>query len=115
MSSFPIDWSEAGDLKAADAAVIVVKRGLNAGSRFPLGRSVTSVGRHPGNHIFLDDITASRRHAELRRENDEVWIVDTGSLNGTFVNHRSVQTAVLAHGDEIQIGNCRLVYLTGQG
>ena len=94
------------------SALLVVKRGPNAGSRFLLDQPVTSAGRHPGSDIFLDDVTVSRRHAEFRRENGEFRIVDTGSLNGTYVNRKPVQTAVLANGDEIQIGKFRLVFLT---
>jgi len=45
------------------AALLVVKRGPNAGSRFLLDRAVTSAGRHPDSDIFLDDVTVSRRHA----------------------------------------------------
>ena len=94
------------------SAVVVVKRGPNAGARFLLDSAVSSAGRHPNSDIFLDDVTASRRHVEFRRENDEYWIIDVGSLNGTYVNHKPVQSAVLADGDEIQIGNFRLVFLT---
>ncbi|MBV8347890.1 MAG: FHA domain-containing protein, partial [Mycolicibacterium sp.] len=70
----------------AGAALLVVKRGPNAGSRFLLDQPVTSAGRHPGSDIFLDDVTASRRHAEFRTQNGQVSVVDLGSLNGTFVN-----------------------------
>ena len=94
------------------SAVLVVKRGPNAGSRFPLDQPVTSAGRHPNSDIFLDDVTVSRRHAEFRRENDEFRIVDIGSLIGTYVNREPVASAVLANGDEIQIGKFRLVFLT---
>ena len=94
------------------SALLVVKRGPNAGSRFLLDQPVTSAGRHPNSDIFLDDITVSRRHAEFRRENGEFRIVDTGSLNGTYVNRNLVGSAVLANGDEIQIGKFRLVFLT---
>ena len=106
--------AEAGMWEAlpSDSALLVVKRGPNAGSRYVLDRPVTSAGRHPGSDIFLDDITASRRHAEFRRDNGEFRVVDTGSLNGTSVNHEPVQSAVLANGDEIQIGKFRLVFLT---
>ena len=93
------------------SAVLVVKRGPNAGSRFLLDQPVTSAGRHPNSDIFLDDVTVSRRHAEFRRENDEFRIVDIGSLNGTYVNREPVASAVLANGDEIQIGKFRLVFL----
>ena len=103
-----------GDIEGlpSGSALLVVKRGPNAGSRFLLDRPVTSAGRHPNSDIFLDDVTVSRRHAEFRRENGEFWIVDIGSLNGTYVNRKPVQSAVLANGDEIQVGKFRLVFLT---
>jgi len=90
---------------------LVVKRGPNAGSRFLLDRPVTSAGRHPGSDVFLDDITVSRRHAEFRRENDELHVVDVGSLNGTYVNREPVESAVLVSGDEVQMGKFRLVFV----
>ena len=93
------------------AALLVVKRGPNAGSRFRLDQPVTTAGRNPGSDIFLDDVTVSRRHAEFRLENGEFWVVDIGSLNGTYLNRKPVQSAVLANGDEIQIGTFRLVFL----
>jgi pSer/pThr/pTyr-binding forkhead associated (FHA) protein len=74
-----------------------------------------SVGRHPNSDIFLDDVTASRRHAEFRRENGQFLVVDIGSLNGTFVNRKPVQSSVLANGDEIQIGKFRLVFIDQDG
>ena len=87
------------------STVLVVKRGPNAGSRFLLDQPVTSAGRHPNSDIFLDDVTVSRRHASSERENDEFRIVDIGSLNGTYVNREPVASAVLANGDENQIGS----------
>jgi pSer/pThr/pTyr-binding forkhead associated (FHA) protein len=94
------------------SALLVVKRGPNAGSRYLLDKPVTSAGRHPDSDIFLDDVTVSRRHAEFRRDNGEVQIVDISSLNGTYVNRKPVASAMLANGDEIQIGKFRLVFLT---
>ncbi|MCG5433186.1 FHA domain-containing protein [Mycobacterium sp. MYCO198283] len=95
------------------SALLVVKRGPNAGSRFLLDQETTSAGRHPDSDIFLDDVTVSRRHAEFRLENGEFQVVDVGSLNGTYVNREPVDSAVLANGDEVQIGKFRLVFLTG--
>jgi pSer/pThr/pTyr-binding forkhead associated (FHA) protein len=95
------------------SALLVVKRGPNAGSRFLLDQPVTSAGRHRGSDIFLDDVTVSRRHAEFRWENDEFQVVDVGSLYGTYVNREAVDSAVLVDGDEVQIGKFRLVFLTG--
>jgi pSer/pThr/pTyr-binding forkhead associated (FHA) protein len=94
------------------SAVLVVKRGPNAGSRFMLDRPVISAGRHPGSDIFLDDVTVSRRHAEFRSETSQFRVVDTGSLNGTYVNREPVESAVLANGDEIAIGKFRLVFFS---
>ncbi len=93
--------------------VLIVKRGPNAGSKFFLDTDVTQVGRHPDSDIFLDDITVSRRHAELRRGAAEFTLADVGSLNGTYVNRERVEEARLRSGDEIQIGKFKLVFLTG--
>lgn len=101
------------DALPAGSALLVVKRGPNAGSRFLLDQDTTSAGRHPESDIFLDDVTVSRRHAEFRREGGDFVVVDVGSLNGTYVNREPVDTAVLANSDEVQIGKFRLVFLTG--
>ena len=93
-------------------ALLVVKRGPNAGSRFLLDQEVTSAGRHPESDIFLDDVTVSRRHAEFRRSEEGYEVVDVGSLNGTYVNREPKNTSSLANGDEVQIGKFRLVFLT---
>ena len=114
------DWSEepidlhAGAVESlpAGSALLVVKRGPNAGSRFLLDQDVTSAGRHPDSDIFLDDITVSRRHAEFHRESGGFSLHDVGSLNGTYVNRKRAEVATLAGGDEVQIGKFRLVYLT---
>lgn len=98
---------------SSGSALLIVKRGPNAGSRFLLDQPVTLAGRHPDSDIFLDDITVSRRHAEFRLANSEFRIIDVGSLNGTYVNRAPVESVVLANGDEIQIGQFRLVFLTG--
>jgi pSer/pThr/pTyr-binding forkhead associated (FHA) protein len=90
-------------------AVLVVSRGPNAGSRFPLHRAVTTAGRDPRSNLFLDDVTVSRRHAEFRLERGELQVVDMDSLNGTYVNCQPIDSAVLSDGDEIQMGKFRLV------
>jgi hypothetical protein len=94
------------------SALLVVKRGPNAGSRFLLDQDVTTAGRHPDSDIFLDDVTVSRRHAEFRREGSGYTVHDVGSLNGTYVNRERIDVAPLSGGDEVQIGKFRLVYLT---
>ena len=100
------------DALSPGSALLVVKRGPNAGSRFLLDQDVTTAGRHPDSDIFLDDVTVSRRHAEFRREGSGYTVHDVGSLNGTYVNRARIEAAALAGGDEVQIGKFRLVYLT---
>ena len=111
------DFSPEAHQGAVDAltpgsALLVVKRGPHAGSRFLLDQDVTSAGRHPDSDIFLDDVTVSRRHAEFRREGSGYTVHDVGSLNGTYVNREPIDAAPLSGGDEVQIGKFRLVYLT---
>ncbi len=100
------------DALAPGSALLVVKRGPNAGSRFLLDQDVTTAGRHPDSDIFLDDVTVSRRHVEFRRDGAGFAVYDVGSLNGTYVNRERIDSAALAGGDEVQIGKFRLVYLT---
>ncbi len=80
-----------------------------------LDAEVTRAGRHPDSDIFLDDITVSRRHAEIVRRADGFHLIDAGSLNGTYVNRDRVEEAKLSNGDELQIGKFKLVFFTGQG
>lgn len=92
------------------AAVLIVRSGSQAGQRFLLKNEVTHLGRHPDSEISLDDITVSRRHAEIVRVGDEYVVRDAGSLNGTYVNQRRVDEVTLHHGDELQVGKFRLLY-----
>ncbi len=104
-----------GDVESG-AGVLIVKRGPNAGSRFVLEHDVTDVGRHPKSDIFLDDVTVSRRHAEVSRLGDGFGVRDVGSLNGTYLNRERIDDdAPLVSGDELQIGKFRLVFLTEGG
>ncbi len=91
-------------------ALLLVKRGQNAGSTFLIEADVTSIGRNPSSDVFLDDITVSRRHAELVREGGRFTLRDLGSLNGTYVNRERVDSVQLASGDEVQIGKFKLAF-----
>jgi pSer/pThr/pTyr-binding forkhead associated (FHA) protein len=95
--------------------VLVVHQGAKAGSRIVLDSDLTTAGRHPDSDLFLDDITVSRRHAEIRRSADGTYEVsDTGSLNGTYLNRERIEHAALRSGDELQIGKFKLVFLLGE-
>lgn len=82
------------------------------GERYPLDKAVVRAGRHPDSDIFLDDITVSRRHAEVHRADTGYTLRDTGSLNGTYLNRERIDDAPLVSGDEVQIGKYRLVFLS---
>jgi pSer/pThr/pTyr-binding forkhead associated (FHA) protein len=92
--------------------VLVVRSGGGrAGEVFEQIGARTLIGRSPECDVFLDDVTVSRRHAELLHEGEQVVIRDLGSLNGTFVNRRRIEEAVLEDDDELQIGKYRLTFL----
>jgi hypothetical protein len=95
----------------AGTALLVVRRGPNAGSRFLLDSDLTTAGRHPESDIFLDDVTVSRRHVEFYRRGEAFTVRDVGSLNGTYVNRERIEEAGLNGGDEVQVGKFRLVFL----
>ncbi len=108
---------EASDLLhgvPAGGAVLVVTRGPNSGSRFvlsPESSGTVTIGRHPESDVFLDDITVSRRHAEVRYQEGGFWAHDVGSLNGTYLNRQRIDNAALSSGDEVQVGKFRLLFL----
>jgi pSer/pThr/pTyr-binding forkhead associated (FHA) protein len=97
---------------ALEATALVVRSGGGrAGETFTVESDETIIGRSPECEIFLDDVTVSRRHAALARRDDGFYINDLGSLNGTYVNRRRVESAKLSDGDDVQIGKYRLTFL----
>ena len=91
--------------------MLVVTRGPNSGSRYALDEPLVTAGRHPDSVIFLDDITVSRRHAEVERTATGYVVRDAGSLNGTYLNAERIDDEVVLHqGDELQVGKFRLVF-----
>ncbi len=95
----------------SDTATLVVRSGTQAGTALSLAAPVTRLGRHPDSEISLDDITVSRRHAEITRTDEGYLVRDAGSLNGTYLNGQRIDDpAVLHQGDELQVGKFRLVF-----
>ena len=95
-------------------SLLVVRHGPESGSSYRLDAPVTAIGRHPDSDVFLDDITVSRRHVEISRDDGGYVLRDVGSLNGTYVNRERVDEARLQHGDEVQIGRYRLSFVLGR-
>ena len=72
-----------------------------------------TIGRRPDSDVFLDDVTVSRDHALLVKRGDDHFLDDLGSLNGTYVNRRRIDSHRLEDGDELQVGKYKLTYLAG--
>ncbi|HEX6724396.1 MAG TPA: FHA domain-containing protein [Gaiella sp.] len=92
-------------------ALVVRAGGGRAGESFQTDGPRTLIGRSPECDVFLDDVTVSRRHAEIVQEGGAYVIRDLGSLNGTFVNRHRIETSTLADDDEVQIGKYRMTFL----
>jgi pSer/pThr/pTyr-binding forkhead associated (FHA) protein len=99
------------DVGVKGPALVVRSGGGRAGETFHPAGERTSIGRSPDCEIFLDDVTVSRQHALLLERDGRFFIQDEGSLNGTFLNRRRIESAPIEDGDEIQIGKYRLTFL----
>ncbi|MCU1503319.1 MAG: putative signal transduction protein [Ilumatobacteraceae bacterium] len=92
-------------------ASLIVRNGPQAGDTLTLADKLTRLGRHPDSEIMLEDITVSRRHAEIERAETAYLVRDVGSLNGTYLNQQRIdEPTPLHHGDEVQVGKFRLVF-----
>jgi len=98
------------DLPEGTLGMFVVHQGPKRGTRIALDDAEIKIGRDPECDIFLDDITVSREHVSLRRNGEEFEVSDLGSMNGTYINKNLVDTVLLRHGDELQIGKFKLIY-----
>ena len=98
-------------VETAGAALVIRSGGGRAGESFTVSEDRVSIGRSPDAGVFLDDVTVSRNHALLVRRRDGLYIDDLGSLNGTYVNRRRIESHRLEEGDEIQVGKYKLSYL----
>ena len=94
------------------ATLVIRSGGGRAGETYALDAPRTTIGRHPDSDVFLDDVTVSRNHAVVSREDDAFVIADQGSLNGTYVNRRRIERQTLLDGDELQIGKYKLAFLS---
>jgi hypothetical protein len=104
----PVDVT---DVAADSGALVIRSGGGRVGQSFPLRGERMTIGRSPDTEIFLDDVTVSRNHAVLVRRSGAWFLDDSGSLNGTYVNRRRIDSHRLEDGDELQVGKYKLTYL----
>ncbi len=101
----------AADLEGAALIELDQVEGTAGRRMHDIGEETITVGRSPESDIFLDDVTVSRKHAEIARGERGYRICDVGSLNGTYVNRVRVDAVDLRNGDEIQIGKYRFKFV----
>ncbi|KRC89729.1 hypothetical protein ASE25_09255 [Terrabacter sp. Root85] len=108
-----VDLQAIADLRHGTAMLVGIG-GPVVGSRFLLWRQEVRVGRGDECLVWLSPANVSRHHATLMRREEGYELVDEGSLNGCWVNHRLVDQGLLRHGDELQFGACRFLYVEGE-
>ena len=106
--------AEERPLTGVKGPTLVLQKGHGAGERFLIDRAKLTIGRDPSTDIFLNDVTVSRDHAVIEVVGDDIVIRDSGSLNGTYVNDRLVESAALEDGDVVQIGTFCMAFV-GKG
>jgi hypothetical protein len=100
------------DEVSQNGPVLVIRSGGGrVGESFALDRDRMTIGRRPDSDIFLDDVTVSRDHALIVRRGGDLYLDDLGSLNGSYVNRRRIESHRLEDGDELQIGKYKLTFL----
>ena len=110
---------ETGEMRPVDletvthegATLVIRSGGGRSGEAFKVAGERMTIGRSPEAEVFLDDVTVSRNHALLVQRRDGLYIDDLGSLNGTYVNRRRIESHKLQNGDELQVGKYKLTYL----
>lgn len=95
------------------SAMLLVLSGPSRGARFLINSDVTTIGRSPESEIFLDDITVSRKHAEIIKTEGSYEVRDCGSLNGTYVDGKLESKSTLIDGTELHIGKFKMHFFVG--
>ncbi len=117
--NFPLRQNEAqsGGTAAApgrSGAHLMVVKGSHSEQEIQLVGTETIIGRDPESTIFLNDVTVSRKHAEISLIKERFTLKDSGSLNGTYLNGERVDEAELKSGDELWIGKYKMIFVIGE-
>jgi pSer/pThr/pTyr-binding forkhead associated (FHA) protein len=89
---------------------LVILTGTPEGQNLSFTKPCVSVGRDKGADFFVDDPHSSKTNCLVVLENDEFYVVDDNSTNGTFLNGTQVEKALLKNGDEIRVGETLLQF-----
>jgi hypothetical protein len=100
------------EVTARGAALVIRAGGGRAGESFALEGDRMTVGRRPDSDVFLDDVTVSRDHSVIVHRGSDYYLDDCGSLNGTYVNRKRIESHRLTDGDELQVGKYKLAFLS---
>ena len=73
--------------------------------------AITRIGRGLSADVHIDDASVSRRHARIVERSGRAWLLDDRSMNGTWVNGKRVDAAILTNGDEIVLGRVTLRFV----
>ncbi|MBN2502978.1 MAG: FHA domain-containing protein [Anaerolineales bacterium] len=77
----------------------------------PLNKKTTTIGRKLENDFVINDLTVSRVHAKICREDGIYVIYDLNSSGGTFINNAKVQRQPLRSGDVILLGKFPIMFV----
>ena len=94
--------------------LVIVQNG-RIQKNIPLRHSRVLIGRKPDSDIQLEEKQVSGHHAVITVKNDEAFIEDLESTNGTSVNGQAINETQLQTGDQISIGNYKLIFVTEHG
>ena len=89
---------------------LFVTCGKDYGKSFVVTDSMVTIGRDQKNSVLLKDEEVSRIHCSLLAESSQVFLIDEGSSNGTFLNGLAITRAQVHKGDKIRIGNTQLEF-----
>lgn len=95
-------------------AKLIITLDGNLLSEFELNKERITIGRKPHNDIPIDNLAISGEHTAITRVNNDFYVEDLNSTNGTLINEQPITKHTLHHGDEIEIGKYRLKYVNIQ-
>ena len=114
LNALSIEERSVVDALPKGVGILIALSGPSISSRFLLDSKNVKIGRDLNNEICFDDITVSRSHAMIEKNDNGYSIKDLGSLNGTYLNAVAIKESTIIAGDEIQIGKYHLTLFIGE-